>query len=103
MKESSEIDDFLTTCETLVLQAQSFTESPKEFEETNKNLNDFFDKNWANFSALVTKCKHESKLDESFRNRVNALLNSLASLENKANTKNDWVNEFKQYILSSNQ
>ena len=102
MKESSEIDDFLTTCETFVLQAQSVTESPKDFEETNKNLKDFFDKNWVNFSALVTKFKHESKLDESFRNRVDALLNSLASLENKANKKNDWVNEFKQYIMNSN-
>ena len=103
MDKSSEIDDFLTTCEALVLRAESYVDSPKDFEEINKNLEEFFDKNWVNFSALVTEVKNETTPNESFKKRVNALLNSLATLENKAHTKNDWVNEFKQYIINTNQ
>ena len=103
MKESSKIDDFLTSCETLVLQAKACAESPKEFEEIIKKLEEFLDKNWVKFSALVTEFKNETKPDENFRNRVNVLLNLLATLENKAHTKNDWVNEFKQYIINTNQ
>ena len=103
MKESSEIENFLTTCETLVLQALACVESPKEFEKINKKLEEFVSGNWENFSALVKEFKHETKPDERFRNRVNALLTSLAALENKAHTKNDWVNEFKQYIINNEQ
>ena len=103
MERSSDIDNFLHNCETLVSRAQATIESAKEFEEITRELEEFVGTNWVDFSALITKFKDENKLDESFKKRLNTLLTLLSSLENKAHTKNDWVNEFKQYIINANQ
>ena len=66
-----------------------------------RELEEFVGTNWVDFSSLITKFKDENKLDESFKKRLNTLLTLLSSLENKAHTKNDWVNEFKQYIIDN--
>ena len=101
MERSSDIENFLDNCETLVSQAKSAIESAKEFEEVTRKLEEFVDTNWVDFSTLVTEFKDENKLDENFKKRLNTLLTLLSYLENKAQTKNDWVNEFKQYIMDN--
>ena len=101
MEKSSKIDNFLHKCETLVSQASACLDSPKEFEETNNSLNEFFDENWTEFNSLIIELKHDNELNKSFKKRAYVLLNSLTTLENKVNIKNAWVNEFKQYIINS--
>ena len=101
MRESSKIDDFLSSCENLMSQAASSIESPKDFKKVAGNIKTFVEENWEEFSESVSKLKSEGAIDEQLKLRLKAITQLIESLEDKAVIKNNWVNEFKQYIMNS--
>ena len=101
MRESSKIDDFLSSCENLISQAASSVESPKDFKKVAGNIKIFVDENWEEFSESISKLKSEGAIDEQLKLRLKAITQLIESLEDKAVIKNNWVNEFKQYIMNS--
>ena len=101
MRESSKIDDFLSSCENLISQAASSVESPKDFKKVAGNIKNFVEENWEEFSESISKLKSEGVIDEQLKLRLKAITQLLESLEDKAVIKNNWVNEFKQYIMNS--
>ena len=101
MRESSKIDDFLSSCENLISQAACSVESPKDFEKLAGNIKNFVEENWEEFSESVSKLKSEGAIDEQLKLRLKAITQLIESLEDKALIKNNWVNEFKQYIINS--
>ena len=101
MRESSKIDDFLSSCENLISQAASSVESPKDFKKVAGNIKTFVEENWEEFSESISKLKSEGAIDEQLKLRLKAITQLIESLEDKAVIKNNWVNEFKQYIISS--
>ena len=101
MSESSKIDDFLCSCESLISQAQSSVESPEDFKKVVGNIKTFVEENWEKFSESISKLKSEGAIDEQLKLRLKAITQLIESLEDKAVIKNNWVNEFKQYIMNS--
>ena len=101
MRESSKIDDFLCSCESLISQAQSSVESPEDFKKVAENIKTFVEENWEEFSDSISKLKSEGAIDEQLKLRLKAITQLIESLEDKAVIKNNWVNEFKQYIVNS--
>ena len=101
MGESSKIDDFLCSCENLISQAVLSVESPKDFKKVAGNIKNFVEENWEEFSASISKLKSEGAIDEQLKLRLKAITQLIESLEDKAVIKNNWVNEFKQYIINS--
>ena len=101
MRESSKIDDFLSSCENLILQAGSSVESPEDFKKVAGNIKTFVEENWEEFSESISKLKSEGAIDEQLKLRLKAITQLIESLEDKAVIKNNWVNEFKQYIMNS--
>lgn len=101
MSESSKIDDFLCSCENLISQAVSAVESPKDFKKVAGNIKTFVEENWEEFSESISKLKSEGAIDEQLKLRLKAITQLIESLEDKAVIKNNWVNEFKQYIVNS--
>ena len=101
MRESSKIDDFLNSCENLVSQAVASVESPKDFKKVAGNIKNFVEENWEEFSESISKLKSEGAIDEQLKLRLKAITQLMESLEDKAVIKNNWVNEFKQYIMNS--
>ena len=101
MRESSKIDDFLSSCENLISQAASSVESPKDFKKVAENIKTFVEENWEEFSVSISKLKSEGAIDEQLKLRLKAITQLIESLEDKAVIKNNWVNEFKQYIMNS--
>ena len=101
MRESSKIDDFLSSCENLMSQAALSVESPKDFKKVAGSIKNFVEENWEEFSEAISKLKSEGAIDEQLKLRLKAITQLIESLEDKAVIKNNWVNEFKQYIISS--
>ena len=101
MRESSKIDEFLSSCENLILQAGSSVESPEDFKKVAGNIKTFVEENWEEFSESISKLKSEGAIDEQLKLRLEAITQLIESLEDKAVIKNNWVNEFKQYIVNS--
>jgi len=101
MRESSKIDDFLSSCENLMSQAALSVESPKDFKKVAGSIKNFVEENWEEFSESVSKLKSEGAIDEQLKLRLKAITQLIESLEDKAVIKNNWVNEFKQYIMNS--
>ena len=101
MRESSKIDDFLSSCENLISQAGASVESPEEFKKVAENIKTFVEENWEEFSESISKLKSEGAIDEQLKLRLKAITQLIESLEDKAVIKNNWVNEFKQYIMNS--
>ena len=101
MRESSKIDDFLSSCENLISQAAFSVESPKDFKKVAGNIKNFVEENWEEFSDSISKLKSEGAIDEQLKLRLKAITQLIESLEDKAVIKNNWVNEFKQYIINS--
>ena len=101
MRESSKIDDFLSSCENLISQAVTSVESPKDFKKVAGNIKNFVEENWEEFSDSISKLKSEGAIDEQLKLRLKAITQLIESLEDKAVIKNNWVNEFKQYIMNS--
>ena len=101
MRESSKIDGFLSSCEDLISQAASSVESPKDFKKVAGNIKTFVEENWEEFSESISKLKSEGAIDEQLKLRLKAITQLIESLEDKAVIKNNWVNEFKQYIMNS--
>ena len=101
MRESSKIDDFLSSCENLISQAGSSVESPKDFQKAAENIKTFVEEHWEEFSKSLSKLKSEGAIDEQLKLRLKAITQLIESLEDKAVIKNNWVNEFKQYIVNS--
>tara|TARA_B100000579_G_scaffold419121_1_gene417393 strand:+ start:323 stop:640 length:318 start_codon:yes stop_codon:yes gene_type:complete len=101
MRESSKIDDFLSSCENLISQAMSSVESPEDFKKVAGNIKTFVEENWEEFSESISKLKSEGAIDEQLKLRLKAITQLIESLEDKAVIKNNWVNEFKQYIVNS--
>ena len=65
------------------------------------NIKTFVEENWEEFSESISKLKSEGGIDEQLKLRLKAITQLLESLEDKAVIKNNWVNEFKQYIVNS--
>ena len=103
MRESSKIDDFLSSCENLISQAVLSVESPKDFKKVAGNIKNFVEENWEEFSDSISKLKSEGAIDEQLKLRLKAITQLIESLEDKAVIKNNWVNEFKQYIMNSEE
>ncbi len=103
MSVSSEIDQFLSTCENLVSQAKVSIESPQDFEKVIQKLAEEIDENWEKFSGSITVVSNQKDLSENLKVRLNNVVELMKILEDKANTKNNWVNEFKRYIIDSNE
>ena len=101
MSESSKIDDFLCSCEKLVSQGLSSVESPKDFQKAAENIKTFVEEHWEEFSKSLSKLKSEGTIDEQLKLRLKVITQLIESLEDKAEIKNNWVNEFKQYIINS--
>lgn len=101
MRESSKIDDFLSSCEDLISQAVYSVESPEDFKKVAGNIKTFVEENWEEFSESISKLKSEGAIDEQLKLRLKAITQLIESLEDKAVIKNNWVNEFKQYIMNS--
>ena len=101
MRESSKIDDFLSSCENLISQAAVSMESPEDFKKVAENIKTFVEENWEEFSESISNLKSEGGIDEQLKLRLKAITQLIESLEDKAVTKNNWVNEFKQYIMNS--
>lgn len=101
MRESSKIDDFLSSCENLISQAAASVESPEDFKKIAGNIKTFVEENWEEFSESISKLKSEGAIDEQLKLRLKAITQLIESLEDKAVIKNNWVNEFKQYIMNS--
>ena len=100
---SSEIDDFLKVCEILLSQAQKAVDSPKEFEKITENISAHFESNWAKFSSMLLKLNTENDLDDALKMRLRNVESLISAMENKAKTKNTWVNEFKEYIIKADE
>ena len=103
MSESSKIDDFLCSCESLISQANACVESPKDFKKVAGNIKNFVEENWEEFSKSISKLQSEGDIDDQLKLRLKAIVQLIESLEDKAVIKNNWVNEFKQYIVNTNQ
>ncbi len=101
MSESSKIDDFLCSCENLISQGASSVESPKDFKIAAEGIKKFVEENWEEFSQSLSKLKSEGTIDEQLKLRLKVITQLIESLEEKAEIKNNWVNEFKQYIINS--
>ena len=101
MRESSKIDDFLSSCENLISQAVASVESQEDFKKVAGNIKNFVEENWEEFSESILKLKSEGAIDEQLKLRLKAITQLIESLEDKALIKNNWVNEFKQYIVNS--
>ena len=70
MRESSKIDDFLSSCENLISQAASSVESPKDFKKVAENIKTFVEENWEEFSDSISKLKSEGTIDERLKLRL---------------------------------
>jgi len=101
MNESSKIDEFLCSCENLISRGVSSVESPKDFKKAAEDIKEFVEEHWEEFSESLSKLKSEDTIDEQLKLRLKVITQLIESLENKAEIKNNWVNEFKQYIISS--
>ena len=101
MSESSKIDEFLCSCENLISQAEASVESPKDFKKVAGNIKTFVEENWEEFSESISKLKSEGGIDEQLKLRLKTITQLIESLEDKAEIKNNWVNEFKKYIINS--
>ena len=101
MNESSKIDEFLRSCEDLISQGASSVESPKDFKKASEDIKKFVEEHWEEFSESLSKLKSEDTIDEQLKLRLKVITQLIESLENKAEIKNNWVNEFKKYIMSS--
>ena len=100
---SSEIDDFLKVCEILLSQAHNAVDSPKEFEKITESISAHFESNWAKFSSMLLKLNTENDLDDALKMRLRNVESLISAMENKAKTKNTWVNEFKEYIIKADE
>ena len=100
---SSEIDDFLKVCEILLSQAQNSVDSPKEFEKITESISAHFESNWTKFSTMLLKLNTEKDLDDGLKMRLRNVESLISAMENKAKTKNTWVNEFKEYIIRADE
>ena len=76
-------------------------ESPEDFKKVAGNIKTFVEENWEEFSGSISKLKSEGGIDEQLKLRLKAITQLIESLEDKAVIKNNWVNEFKQYIMNS--
>ena len=76
-------------------------ESPEDFKKVAGNIKTFVEENWEDFSESISKLKSEGAIDEQLKLRLKAITQLIESLEDKALIKNNWVNEFKQYIVNS--
>ena len=79
----------------------SSVESPEDFKKVAGNIKTFVEENWEEFSESISKLKSEGAIDEQLKLRLKAITQLIESLEDKAVIKNNWVNEFKQYIMNS--
>ena len=66
-----------------------------------ENIKTFVEEHWEEFSESLSKLKSEGAIDEQLKLRLKAITQLIESLEDKAVIKNNWVNEFKQYIVNS--
>ena len=103
MSVSSEIDEFLSTCEKHISQAKVSVDSPQDFEKVLQKLAEEIEENWEKFSESISVVISQKDLNENLKVRLNNIADVMKILEEKANTKNNWVNEFKQYIINSNE
>lgn len=99
MIESSDIYDFLETCEMMISQVKGALDSPHDFKKASDHLAKYIDENWTVVSEKIINLKSNNALDANLKIRLESIFKLLRHLESKAQRKNDWVNEFKEYII----